>query len=94
MRSKSIHFKGTVESALAWSAWVVMTGLMVTYWATDDIRPAVIALAMSAIAATLHIRSFCIRVDEHMQSAFELGREAGRVHHLVDHHPSKPYRRD
>lgn len=68
---------------VAWAAWILTVALLAAYVVTDDLRPGVVGLAMSAAAATLHIRCFCIKIDNNMKAAFVLGRESVGGIHLV-----------
>lgn len=77
----------------AWLAWIAVAVLLAAYVLTGDMRPAIVGLATSAAAATLHIRCFCIKIDRHMKTAFELGRESAGSIHLVPY-STTPSRRD
>lgn len=63
----------TVATVLAWitTLAVVIYSLLVGHcqWLPGP---------LSAVAATLSIRGFCVRLGRNVQSAFELGKDVGR----------------
>lgn len=79
----------SVPSVLAWLAWGVMATLLAVHVLTDDATWAAFALAAAAVAATLHMRVFCMRLNRNIRAAFDLGRmsvggEPSLVHAVRD----------
>lgn len=63
---------------LAWSAWAVTFALIAVSWQLQALYLAAVGLALSAAAATLHIRCFIKALTEREVAAFELGRDTVR----------------
>lgn len=76
MKDKQVSVSFSVPCISAWGAWGLMTALLVAGLVFEDIALGIIGLAFSAIAATLQIRCFLIRLNRNIRAAFELGREA------------------
>ena len=62
---------------VAYGLWVCVVTLLATAWAVNSEGLGRVGLAMSAAAATATIRSYFVRTNKMIRSAFELGREAG-----------------
>lgn len=82
MIDRQVSISLSVPCALAWGAWAVMTALLATGWVTQEVIWGILALAASAVAATLHMRCFMIRLHQNIRGAYELGRETERVTQL------------
>lgn len=72
---------------IAWLVWLAMIGLLVAYVLTGDLRFGVVALALSAIAATLHMHSFCLRVQRSVRVATEVVQRNVRERGWVNEDP-------
>lgn len=64
--------------AIAWGAWAVAGVLLVTMWASGDMRAGFSGLAMVGVAATATIRTYFVAQGEQLRNAFELGRDSVR----------------
>ncbi|GHJ59187.1 hypothetical protein NOK12_17050 [Nocardioides sp. OK12] len=77
MSDRSLSVSLHTLSAVA--AWILCGVLMGAYVWSDQVDCGALGLAASAVAATLSIKCFCVRVNQNILAAFELGKEAGRT---------------
>lgn len=82
MIDRTVSVSLSVSCTLAWTAWMAVLALLGVGGLTQEVIWGVLALATSAVAATLHMRCFMIRLDRNLQAAYELGRETERVTRL------------
>lgn len=69
----------TWNCVAAWAAWLAAFGLILATWLFDwDRAAAHFGLAMSAAAATLHIRQMIHGLDYRERAAYRIGREDGQ----------------
>lgn len=72
--------KLSLGSVLAYSLWAVVALLLIASWGFDSEHLGRTALAVSAAAATAHIRRFFIIQNRLLRNAFELGRDSASGH--------------
>lgn len=82
MIDRQVSISLSVPCALAWGAWAVMTALLAVGLVTQELIWGTFALATSAVAATLHMRCFMIRLHQNIRGAYELGRDTERATRL------------
>lgn len=68
----------SVFSSVAYVTWMA-TAALITAGITAHVESLVfVGLATSALAATLSMRCFCVKLNAGLQSAFDMGRDVGR----------------
>lgn len=70
--------KVTMNTVVAWLAWALTFALIAMGYLLNTFYLSALGLALSAAAATLHIRCFIIGLSEREVQAFEIGRQSVR----------------
>lgn len=72
MHDTQVSLSIPLSRVTAWGAWVVMVALLAIGEIVDDQGLLAAGLAMSAVAATCHIRCFCIRLSREVHAIAEV----------------------
>jgi len=68
MQDTQVSLSVPLSRIAAWGAWVVMVALLAIGIAIEEQGVLAAGLAMSAVAATCHIRCFCIRLSREVHA--------------------------
>lgn len=71
--SVSVPFWG-----LAGASWLATFALILVGWLVGSLYLAALGLAMSAVGATLTIRCYLCRLNDHIRTAYEMGQHSLR----------------
>lgn len=82
MIDRRVSVSLSVPCVLAWAAWAGVALLLGIMLLTTSQTWAILALATSAVAATLHMRCFMIRLNNNIHDVYDLGRQTERAAQL------------